>query len=319
MVSEISSFPLDTEDVYLSGDKNKFNVLGLKSHKSHLIEKELTGKTVRMHQNADGFIEVSLTNDPIIDTHPYQGGVHDAPVIIYQEPEDDPPFGLYVMGLDDVKHDTSDGTSVISATIIKRGFMMDEWGDRIVCTLATRPEKKEEAYKTMYCMMKKYNAIVFPEAEDEGFKDFLERRHRMDAIKHLAEGVDLSRSLDLDASRHRQIGYPATTKNVNRLNARVLAYTEEDVPSGQVVLDGYTRIPDIMLLEEMIQDKKGRNADRIRSFGLALIYCEFLDKNNMYIPRYRRDNRPQEVRNKPKVRMNRGHGTSVFTGIKKGF
>lgn len=314
---EMSSHPLDTDDVYLSGDKNKFNAIGMKKHQQWLKEKEQTGRKFWFTQDADKKINLTLTNDPIIDIYPFKGGVFDAPVLVFEEVDEEPPFGLYVLGLDDVKHDRSDGDSVISATVYKRNWELSEWEDRVVCTYATRPERKEEAYKVIYYTMKYYNAIVFPENEDEGFKDFLERRYKTDSIKHLAESVNFSRSLDLDHNKNRPVGFSATIKNINRLNQRVLAYTQEPVNENDD-LDGYMRINDTMLLEEMIRNKPGINADRIRSFGLALLYAEYLDKNNLYISRKRRYNRDEDNLSKPKPKMNKGFSNTIFKGMRKG-
>lgn len=313
--SEISSHPLDVDDVYLSGLKNPYNAVGMKAHKQWLIDEEKTGKKMRFHQNMDGKIITEETNDRIIEDYPYRGGTHDAPVQVFEEVDKEPPYGLYVIGLDDVKHDKSDGDSVISLTVYKRNWELSEWADRIVCTYATRPERKEEAYKVMYCIMKYYNAIVFPENDDEGFKDFLERTHKIDSIKHLAEGVNFSASLGLDHNKNRSIGFSTTVRNINRLNSRVLAYTKE--PIEGTVMSGHNLISDIMLLEEMINHQKGKNADRIRSFGLALIYAEYLDKNNLYISKGNKfSNRELPEDYKP-LKMNTGITNKKYKNIRR--
>lgn len=316
--SEISSFPLDPDDVYLSGTRNKFNAIGMKKHQNWLIENEQTGAKYWFTQNIEGQIELTLTNEPIITQYPYGGGSFNAPVQVFERVEEEPPFGLYVMGLDDVKHDQSDGDSVISCTVYKRNWELSEWADRIVCTYATRPDRKEEAYKVIRLIMKYYNAIVFPENEDEGFKDFLERRHKLEALKHLAEGVDFSRSLNLDHNNNRAIGFSATIKNINRLNSRVLAYTQDPIEE-EGELDGYVMINDVMLLEEMIHNKPGANADRIRSFGLALLYAEYLDKNNLYISRRRWNTQPQDGVKRKRVTKHTGLINKKFNIRRRGF
>lgn len=321
--SEISSHPLDPDDVYLSGTQNKFNAIGMRKHQNYLKENELTGRKYWFTPNMNGGVDLTLTNEPIIDQYPYGGGAFNAPVNVFEylgsgEDYQEPPFGLYVIGLDDVKHDQSDGDSVISVTVYKRNWELSEWADRIVCTYATRPERKEEAYKVIRLIMKYYNAIVFPENEDEGFKDFLERRHKIEAIKHLAEGVDFSRSLNLDHNNNRLIGFSATLKNVNRLNSRVLAYTQDPIEEDGE-LDGYMMINDIMLLEEMINNKPGANADRIRSFGLSLLYAEYLDKNNLYISRRRWGNNTEPTENKKKVTKHSGLISKKFTKKRRPF
>lgn len=315
--SEISSHPLDSDDVYLSGDKNKFNAIGMRNHRNWIIEKEKRGKKYYFLENADKKITKVLTNDEIILDYPYKGGASNPPVEVYEDIEEEPPFGLYVIGLDDVKHNTSDGDSVISVTVYKRGHEMSEWADRIVCTYATRPERKDSAYEVIRRIMVHYNAIVFLENEDEGFKDYLERRYKSEAMKHLAEGVDFSRSLGYDHNNHRPIGMPATPKNVNRLNSRVLAYTQEPTEE-EGGLDGYIKINDIMLLEEMINNKPEANADRIRSFGLALVYAEYLDKNNLWIQRRRKTEQNPNQLSQKTYKVN-SLTSRKYRGMKRGF
>lgn len=314
--SEISSHPMDTDDVYLSGDKNQFDAISMKRHKSYLIDNAQTGTKTRFYLDTDGKVKTSLTNDPIVETYPFSGGSISAPALVFEKVEDGakPPFGLYVIGIDDVKHDKTSGDSVLSLTVYKRGIELSEWSDRVVCTLATRPEKKKYAYKEFYCIMKHYNAIVFIESDDEGFKDYIETRHKTDAIIHLAESVDFSRSLGFSHNKNRPIGFSTAGNNVRRLNARVLAYTQEvlDEESG---MEGHTRINDTMLLEEMINNKPDSNADRLRSFGLSLIYAEYLDKENMYISKRRYRERGDDEPRK-QVKMNRGL-TSGFKGMKR--
>lgn len=314
--SEISSHPMDTDDVYLSGDKNQFDAISMKRHKSYLIDNAQTGTKTRFYLDTDGKVKTSLTNDPIVETYPFSGRSISAPALVFEKVEDGakPPFGLYVIGIDDVKHDKTSGDSVLSLTVYKRGIELSEWSDRVVCTLATRPEKKKYAYKEFYCIMKHYNAIVFIESDDEGFKDYIETRHKTDAIIHLAESVDFSRSLGFSHNKNRPVGFSTAGNNVRRLNARVLAYTQEvlDEESG---MEGHTRINDTMLLEEMINNKPDSNADRLRSFGLSLIYAEYLDKENMYISKRRYRERGDDEPRK-QVKMNRGL-TSGFKGMKR--
>lgn len=55
----------------------------------------------------------------------------------------------------------------------------------------------------------------------------------------------------------------------------------------------------------MINYKESANADRLRSFGMALIYAEYLDKNHMYISR-RKYEQQQDEKPKKRVVMNKG-------------
>ena len=142
--------------------------------------------------------------------------------------------------------------------------------------------------------MKYFNAIVFPENDDEGFKDYIESRFPIDAITHLAEGVDFSKSLGFHYNKNRKIGFSTAGNNVRKLNNKVIAYTQTELPDDPTK-DMYLMINDIMLLTEMERYKPKRNADRIRTFGLCLLYAEYLDKNHMYMStKYRKQGEVKE-------------------------
>ena len=67
------------------------------------------GKAMEMIMTA-GMILADEANHLSLAEYPHQGGFVDAPVMIYEGlPEVKPPYGLYIAGLDDYKHDQSDG------------------------------------------------------------------------------------------------------------------------------------------------------------------------------------------------------------------
>ena len=78
-------------------------------------------------------------------------------------------------------------------------------------------------------------------------------------------------------------------------------------------------INDVMLLEEMIHNKPGENADRIRSFGLALLYAEYLDKNNLYISRRRWNTQPQDWEIKKRTTKHTGLINKKFNKQRRSF
>ena len=89
-------------------------------------------------------------------------------------------------------------------------------------------------------------------------------------------------------------------------------YTKEDgvVVNGIEDLTGVDRINHPMLLEEFYKYKKGQNADRIRSAGLALTLAQYYDKTYQYMKKRRRA--PQDEDTKKKKTWN-----TMFSDTKK--
>ena len=289
LASEVNSFPLKVEDCYLSTEKNKFPGLESKRRKDYIEEFGLWGEKGWVEKTYDGFYSFVIDNSKdIIWEYPYKGGNFDAPIVILDDPRPndiEPPLGLYCIGFDDVKQDTSDGDSVISATIFKRSFEGGEWANRIVGWYDSRPDRKRDYYKNLYLLIKYFNARVLHENEDNGFIDFMEINHYDDLYIHMSDGVGLASEENFSKNKNRKWGWSPHGANIYHLEQKVVAYTKQDgiVVGDNEGLSGIDIINHPMLLYEFYKYKKGKNADRIRSFGLALTLAQYYDKTNQYI------------------------------------
>ena len=304
LAAESNSFPITPTDCYLTTEKNKFPGLKAKHRKEFVENEGIDGNKVWLKKNPHtGDIYVELTDDPVITEYPYSGGNFEAPIVLLDllDEGEIPPLGLYIIGFDDVKHDSSDGDSVISATIFKRSYMGGEWANRIVGWYDSRPEKKEY-YKNLFLLMKYLNARVLAENEDNGFLEYLEdldmRNGTNHVLTHISAGVGLASEDNLHKNKNRKFGWAPTSNNIYHLENKIVMYTKEDgIVIGEVQdLEGIDRINHPMLLEELYKYKKGNNADRIRSFGLALTLAQYYDKTYQYmtIPKEKREDRRKD-------------------------
>lgn len=286
LANEQKNFPIRTSDCLISTEFNKYPAIQAKQHKNHILENDLIGRPVMLEKGLDGKIVAKNSNRPIIMEYPFSGGNYEAPVVILDEIEDDklPKFGLYVIGLDDVKHKKSDGDSLFSVTMFKRGYEGGPYGNRFAAYYHTRPYRKEDGYKQTYLLMKKYNAIVFPENDDEGFVEYVERNYPED-LKHIASGIDFAKLNNMHRNSNREYGMSTDPRNIYYIERKLEFYTKREnvIVDGIDGLTGIQSINDPMLLEEMIRNKPGVNADRIRSAALAYAYADFLDKYNIHI------------------------------------
>lgn len=307
---EIRFHPLDPEDVFLSGEKNPFDALQIKNFKAELVLNDLIGGKYELTME-DGEIIPIMSNKPIIDVYPFKGGNIDCPVIILEHPDKEPVDDLYIIGFDDAKQETSDGDSVRSAVVLKREYIMgDKYANSVVAYYDSRQDDPQDYYKQLYMLMKYYNARVFHENEDNGFVDFLERRFPAD-IRFLVPSINFTDALgdSFYVNKNRRYGYSPHGGNNAHLLRRTVAYTKEDIHNG--MNNGFKRLRYPMLLEEMIQYRKENNADRLRAFGLAVIFSEYLGK--MYIePRKAKVWEPHKESGKKKSKIRGG-----FTSTKR--
>ena len=287
LAGETNSFPLDPEDCYVSTEVNKFPGLECKARKRYIEDEGEVGQKYRLFRDSSGIIRADMTDDPIVTDYPFKGGNFDAPVVMLENPLLEPiapPLGLYVMGFDDVKQDKSGGDSVISATFYKRGFEGGEWADRFVAWYDSRPDRKQDYYKTLYLLVKIFNARILAENEDNGFLEWMELNHMDDVHIHFSTGVGLASEENLNRNGNRKFGWSPTPLNIYRLELKLVMYSKENnvIVNGIEGLSGVDRINHPMLLQEMYKYKKDLNADRIRSAGLALTLAQYYDKTYQF-------------------------------------
>lgn len=288
--SYMNSFPLEAEDCFITTEKNIFPGIECKNRKEFVEKEGSQGQTYRFYRNSLGKIVPEMVeSDDLINVYPYEGGNIDSPIVMLEDPrkdlDEEPPLGLYVIGLDDIKVDTSSGESVASATVFKRMHGGGEWANRIVAYYDSRPDRKDIYYKQLYLMMKYYNARVLYENADNGFIEWVETHHQEDVHKHFSTGVGLASEENLHLNKNRKFGWTPTSQNIYLLHAKLVQYVrEENVKIGAVEgLSGVDRINHPMLLEEMYKFKKDNNCDRIRSFGLAYTLAKYYDNTYQYL------------------------------------
>lgn len=314
----VNSFPLAVEDCYLTTEINKFPGLECKARKSYIEKEGLTGEKYRLYKDSLGNIQSEMVpNEPVITDYPYKGGNFDAPIVMLENPllqNEKPPLGLYVMGLDDIKQDTTKGDSVASATIFKRGYEGGEWANRIVAWYDSRPDKKRDYYRQLYLLMKIYNARVLYENEDNGFIEWVETHHPEDVYVHFSTGVGLASEENMHRNSSRKFGWSPTGQNIYLAEQKVVMYTKEDniVVGDRSDLTGVDRINHPMLLEELYKYKKGQNADRLRSFSLALTLARYYDNSYQYMKARKKRREDEEYGYKKKKKSNRRSSQGII-------
>lgn len=310
LASYTNSFPLDPEDCYLTTEVNIFPGLECKKRKSYIESEGLTGEKYRLWKDSLGNFRAELDpNAPLITEYPYEGKSIDAAVVMLENPllqGTKPPLGLYIIGFDDVKHDKTDGDSVMSATIIKRSYEGGEWANRIVAWYDSRPDRKKDYYKNLYYLLKIFNARMLHENADNGFIEYLEDKYPDDLHIHVSRSVSLASEENVQLNHNRPWGWAPTPHNIYHANTRAVRYTKDDkvIIGEQDDLTGVDRINHPMLLEEFYKYKNKKNADRIRSFSLALTLAQYYDRTYQYMKNRVVEDPYREYKDKRKIIKN---------------
>jgi hypothetical protein len=277
--------PTDPEHCLMSAKSNPFPAQAAKTHKERLIAEgnsEIgTANAVELYRDQENpSIIRSRISTKEVAKWPHGGGFIDAPILLFEPiPETPPPMYMYVAGLDDYKHEESDGDSVGSITIYKRDLGLDEYCGTPVATLATRPDPHGELHSQIHMLLDAFNAICFPENEDMDIKKYFDKMGL--SYKYLGEGFDVSKKLNFTNTGNRKYGWQPGKLTTPFVIGLVIDFCKRQFHvkdnEGNIIETklGVELIKDIHLLEEIIKYKPGGNYDRIISFGSALFYDHY--------------------------------------------
>ena len=87
-VQERMAFPLSIDDCFLNTNVNRFPVEDALKHKNRLLEEGRPGKTVDIYQTDGMRMGYHFSDKQLVD-YPFQGGNIDAPIVIYEDPQED--------------------------------------------------------------------------------------------------------------------------------------------------------------------------------------------------------------------------------------
>ena len=278
-------YPQEVDDIFLNEDTNIFDIEAAKRQKNRLVEGERTGTPVVLYDDGDGVKHEFTDKMPIMNFPLKHTDLKDAPVVIYEFPVENPPYGLYVAGIDPYRQGKSAYSSSLgSVYIYKRMHAIsgEKYQDMFVASYCARPDKKETWENQARYLIKYYNARALCENDEISFIDhmiskgdaqYLERQPTW--LKEIVPNTTVRR----DYGIHR-----SSEKIRDFLHGCLKKYTEEIIHSetnedGETISQtkGMAKILDPVLLEEMIQYNESGNFDRIIAAELAIALAMKLD------------------------------------------
>lgn len=316
-------FPEEPEDCFLSDEENKFPIEAIRQHLLYLDTQKI-GRPVELSRGVDGKVSFSYVTrlKEITDFPATRDTMKDAPVMIYEEPiTSNPPHLLYIAGSDPYNQNVSDNSpSLGTVHIYKRMYNLVDgtFQNMIVASYAARPKEMRQWHKTVEMLLDLYNAVVMPENEGTNFIEYMAGKGKDYMI---ADGYSLLRSISPNTSiRGRNKGLPATIQVINHCMGLLYDYCWEEIteklPNGEMVTKlGVCRIPDRMILVEMLNYHPDANCDRIVSFRHALAYDSYLQQIAPVV----KWSEKTEEQSKPINRSPFGRGHSPFRKLNKPF
>ena len=278
-------YPQEVDDIFLNEDSNIFDIEGAKRQKSRLLQEERTGTPVVLYDDGDGIKheftdKLPITNFPLKNTDQ-----KDAPIVIYEFPVSNPPYGLYVAGVDPYRQGKSAySTSLGAVYIYKRMHAIsgEKYQDMFVASYVARPDKKEVWDEQARMLIKYFNARALCENDEISFIDYMIAKG--DA-HYLERQPDWLKDIVPNTTVRRDYGIHRSSEKIRDfLHNCLKKYTEETLlketdEEGNVTKEtkGMVKIFDPVLLEEMIQYNEDGNFDRIIAAELAVALAMKMD------------------------------------------
>ena len=278
-------YPQEVDDIFLNEDTNIFDIEAAKRQKARLLDSERTGTPVILYDDGDGVKHEFTDKLPISNFPLKHTDLKDAPIVIYEFPMENPPYGLYVAGIDPYRQGKSAySASLGSVYIYKRMHAIsgEKYQDMFVASYCARPDKKETWEDQARYLIKYYNARALCENDEISFIDHMISKgdaHYLEKQPNWLKEIVPNTTVRRDYGIHR-----SSEKIRDFLHGCLKKYTEEIVHSekneeGEITSQtkGVAKILDPVLLEEMIQYNESGNFDRIIAAELAIALAMKLD------------------------------------------
>lgn len=284
---ETVQYPIDPEEVFLSSEISPFSNVyeEARKHREYLLETGLWDARYDLKRNSVGEIEITPSNKPLVE-FPFRGENQDAPFLLFELPEKNPPKYLFIGSGDFYKQEKTTSTdSVCTIGIYKYPVFGDDSGRKLVASYAGRPKTYKELNDKVLMLLELYNATFFPENEDVGIlQTYLESLRVED--HYLAKHIDFNSSLKYTDNDARKYGWtPRQSKN--KLIGMYANYLDENIKDTnekgeEIMIKRVQTIRDIWLLSELMSYTESGNYDRVCGHIGAVGYIHFLEKNYIY-------------------------------------
>ena len=301
-LKNIMYFPLTPKECFMKGADNMFNTDIAIRQKDKLLLDFPGGRIgiyVELEEtiiNGEKTIIAKPSDKLPISSYPHKHNENrDAPIVILEHPEKDPPYGMYVSGADPFRHvvatKASDSNGAIY--IFKRMYdsLSDKYQDMPIAWYVGRPKDKGTWNDNARKLIKYYNAHCLCENDEYGFIEYMinkgEGHMMLDTPGWLREIAPTSNTLS------RPKGMSSANKQIRELALGTLKeYIEEPFTTLRVVegnevkvipVPGAARIFDPMLLEEIIKWNPDANVDRIVACSFAITCARKMDAQGIRV------------------------------------
>jgi len=278
-------YPLEVDDIFLNEDTNIFDIESAKRQKTRLLNQERTGTPIVLFSDGEKIGHNFTDKMPITNFPLKNSDAKDAPVVIYEFPVENPPYGLYVAGVDPYRQGQSAYSSSLGAVYVYKrmhDITGEKYQDMFVASYVARPDKKETWEEQARLLIKFFNARTLCENDDISFIEYMKAKgdgHYLEKqpqwLMEIVPNTTVKREYGIHRSSQKIIDY---LHNCLKKYLEEVIHVEKD-EHGNLIREvtGVGKIFDPVLLEEVIQYNDQGNFDRIVAAELAIAQALKMD------------------------------------------
>ena len=283
-------------------------------------EKEYPYEFLDIHRDAKGEIEVEITNKLPIREFPITKNTEDKTgvLVVWERPEKDAEFGTYYASVDPVgEGKTTTSESLCSIYIYKRPVEVTRNNgseiqtfiepDKIVAAWCGRFDDINKTHERLELIIEWYNAWTIVENNISQFINYMIYRKKQKYLVPRSQILFL-KDIGANANVYQDYGWRNTgTLFKSHMLSYAIEFLKEELDAetktdGTVVRTKYgiERIPDPMLLKEMMAYRDGVNVDRLVSFAALVAFAKVQQANRGYRKRYEETSNVKKLDNSNK-------------------
>ena len=301
----ISQKPTNIKEAFAYRKESVFPVHLVTAQLKRCEDKEYPYELLELFRKDDGGLGIKNSNKQPIKDFPISKTAEDKEgcLIVWERPKSNPSFGMYYASIDPVgegKTSTSDSLCAIYVykspieTTIDDGqeIKVEIEQDGIVAAWCGRFDDIKKTHERLELIIEWYNAWTIVE---NNVSLFIQYMMSVKKQRHLVTKDQMLFLKDLNSNRsvHQEYGWRNTgTLFKNHLISYAIEYLREELDKvtndeGKVFKTTYgvTRIPDPMLLKEMLAYHPGLNVDRLVAFCALIAFATVQQANRGYVKR----------------------------------
>ena len=304
----ISQKPMNIAEAFAYRKESIFPQSLVTKQIKRIEEKEYSYEYIKLERDQDG-IKVSRSKKLPISDFPVNKKQEDKTgvLVVWERPIKDPSFGTYYASIDPVSEGkTTTSNSLCSIFVYKNpvevtketqeGLETFIEGDKIVASWCGRYDDINKTHEQLQLIIEWYNAWTLVENNISLFIQHMIAKRKQ---KYLVPRQQIVFLKDLGSNMHvfQEYGWKNTgTLFKSHLVSYAIEFIREVIDevkdkNGEVkkTTYGVERIPDKMLLIEMLQFYPGLNVDRLVAFSALVAFSRMQQANRGYIKRKERD------------------------------